>query len=119
MATTIRKPRTRRARSPVRKRGSRRGIERAGLALGEGVARSTDGQDELRVGRIVLELFTQMTDVDVDRLLVLVECLVVAHQLDQLAPTEDASGTRCKMAQDLELGRGQREAPVTALDAAP
>ena len=54
-------------------------------ALGEGVADTADRQDERRRGGIVLDLVAQVADVDVDRLLVLVEGLVVAEQLEQLA----------------------------------
>lgn len=57
---------------------------RAGLALalGEGVADATDRHYEGRHGRIVLDLVAEMADVDVDRLLVLVEGLVVAEELE-------------------------------------
>ena len=55
-------------------------------ALGELVAGAPDGQDELRHRRVVLDLVAQVAHVDVDRLLVLVERLVVAQQLEQLAP---------------------------------
>src|SRR5207245_2867593 len=44
-------------------------------ALGELVAGAADGQDELRQGRVVLDLVPQVGHVDVDRLLVLVERL--------------------------------------------
>ena len=54
-------------------------------ALGEGVADTSDRQHEHRRRRIVLDLVAQMAHVDVDRLLVLVERLVVAQQLEQLA----------------------------------
>ena len=55
--------------------------------------------------RVVLDLVAQVADVDVDRLLVLVERLVVAQQLEQLAAREDATGPGGEVAQDLELGR--------------
>ena len=54
-----------------------------------------------------------MADVDVDRLLVLVQSLVVAHELQQLPPREDATRFRRQVAQDLELGGGQADALVT------
>src|SRR5829696_2163051 len=50
-------------------------------ALGEGVADTADRQDEGRRGRIVLDLLPKVAHVDVDRLLVLVERLVVSQQL--------------------------------------
>src|SRR5207253_7458602 len=86
--------------------------------FGERVTGAADGEDERRIGRVVLELFAQVADVHVDRLLVLVERLVVADQLEQLAATENAARLACEMAQDLELRRGQAEPAVTTLDAA-
>ena len=56
---------------------------------------------------------------DVDGLLVLVERLVVAQQLEQLGAGVDPAGARGEVAQDLELGRGQADPPVAALDAPP
>src|SRR5215471_4232151 len=73
-------------------------------ALGEGVTDTTHRQDEGRRRRIVLDLVAQMGDVHVDRLLVLVEGLVVAQQLEQLGSGVDATRPRREMAQDLELG---------------
>src|SRR5689334_3478324 len=84
-------------------------------ALGELVAGSADGQDELRQRRIVLDLVAQVAHVDVDRLLVLVEGLVVAQQLEQLAAAEHAARALRKVAQDLELGGGQRNPARAAL----
>ena len=57
-----------------------------GSALGEGVAGTSNGQHEDRRRWIVLDLLAQVADVDIDRLLVLIERLVVAQQLEQLAP---------------------------------
>src|SRR5262245_60991260 len=86
-------------------------------ALGEGVADTTDREDEARCRRVGLDLLAQMADVDVDRLLVLVERLVVAQQLQELAAGVDPARPRGEMAEDLELGRGQRDASLAALDA--
>src|SRR6478752_7094905 len=58
-------------------------------ALGEGVADTPHRQDEGRRRRIVLDLVPQMADVDVDRLLILVERLVIAQQLEQLGAGVD------------------------------
>src|SRR5262245_61754618 len=58
-----------------------------------------------------------MADVDIDRLLVLVERFVVAEQLEELAAGVDAAGPRSEVAEDLELRRGEADAPVAALDA--
>ncbi len=60
--------------------------------LREGVAGAADGQDERRIPRIVLQLLAQVADVDVDGLLILVQCLVVADELQQLPPGEDPTG---------------------------
>ena len=56
---------------------------------------------------------------DVDGLLVLVERLVVAQQLEQLGARVDAAGTGGQVTQDLELGRCQADPPVATLDASP
>src|SRR3954452_20090613 len=58
-----------------------------------------------------------MAHVDVDGLLILVERLVVAQELEQLTPRVDAAGPRGEVAEDLELGRGQAPPPLAALDA--
>src|SRR5262245_42117988 len=71
-------------------------------ALGEGVADTAHRLDERRRGGIVLDLVAQVAHVDVDRLLVLVERLVVAKQLEQLAPRVHPAGARGEMAEDLE-----------------
>src|SRR3954453_17912287 len=86
--------------------------------LGELVAGAADGQDELRQGRVVLDLVPKVGHVDVDRLLVLVERLVVTEQLEQLPAREDPAGARGEVAQDLELGGGQPDPPVPTLDSA-
>src|SRR3954453_13382171 len=88
-----------------------------GLPLGERVAGATDGQDECGFGWIVLDLFAEVTDVDVDGLLVLVERFVVAHQLEQLAAREHAARPRGEVTQDLELGSRQADPSRAALHA--
>src|SRR6188472_2237091 len=106
-----------------RSRRSRRGrrTRRSGgrSALGECVTDTSDRQDERRCGRVVLDLVAQMADVDVDGLLVLVERLVVAQQLEQLGARVDAPGARRQVTEDLELGGGQADPPVATLDAPP
>src|SRR5215218_5936914 len=74
-------------------------------ALGELVARAAHREDELGQGGIVLDLVAQVAHVDVDRLLVLVQRLVVTEQLEELAAAEDPTRTAREVAQDLELGR--------------
>src|SRR5262249_11717779 len=88
-------------------------------ALGEGVPGAPDREDERGVARVVLELLAQVAHMDVDGLLVLVQRLVVAHQLQQLAAREDPAGTRREVAQDLELGGRERDAPGAPLDPPP
>ena len=53
-------------------------------AFGECVSGATDSQDECGRRRIVLDLVAEMADMDVDRLLVLVERLVITEQLQEL-----------------------------------
>jgi hypothetical protein len=97
--------------------GAATGAGTAGSALGEGVPDTSHRQDERGIGRVVLDLLAQVADVDVDRLLVLVERLVVAQQLEQLAAGVDAARAAGEVAQDLELGRGQADPAGAALDA--
>src|SRR5579863_6050435 len=88
---------------PSARRAKRVGFRRRS-ALGEGVTGTTHRQHEGRHRRIVLDLVAQMAHMDVDRLLVLVERLVVAQQLEQLAPRVDAPGSAGEVAEDLEFG---------------
>src|SRR5262245_37112343 len=85
--------------------GIRERVAPAVSALGEGVPDTSDRQDEGRDGGVVLDLVAQVADVDVDGLLVLIERLVVAEQLEQLGSRVDAPRSRGEVAQDLELGR--------------
>src|SRR5206468_8531141 len=71
----------------------------ASSALGEGVADSPHGQDERGRSGVVLDLLAQVADVDVDRLLILVERLVVAEELEQLGPRVDPAGSAGEMAE--------------------
>src|SRR5947208_921307 len=86
-------------------------------ALGEGVADSPHGQDEGGRGGIVLDLLAKVADVDVDRLLVLVERLVVAEELEELGPRVDPAGPAREMAEDLELRRREADPAGSALHA--
>src|SRR3954447_26001758 len=88
-------------------------------ALGEGVADTPHRQDERRGRRVVLDLVAQMAHVHVDRLLVLIERLVVAQELEQLRAGVDATWPRREVPQDLELRGCQADPAVAALDAPP
>src|SRR3954470_1755014 len=88
-------------------------------ALGEGVADTPHRQDERRGRRVVLDLVAQMAHVHVDRLLVLIEGLVVAQELEQLRAGVDATWPRREVPQDLELRGCQADPAVAALDAPP
>src|SRR5689334_14607026 len=94
-------------------------LPRGASALGEGVADTAHRLDERGRRRVVLDLVPEMADVDVDRLLVLVERLVVAEQLEQLAAGVDAAGSRGEVAEDLELRRREADPAVAALDTPP
>src|SRR5215208_4046890 len=86
-------------------------------ALGECVTDASNRHDERRSGGIVLDLVAEVAHVDVDRLLVLVERLVVAQELEQLAAGVDAARPRREVAEDLELRRRQADPTLPALDA--
>src|SRR5664280_939487 len=123
-ATTMSVSRARNDRGTMRprRRTPRRGASAWPLtpgasALDERVPDSPHGQDEDRRRRVVLDLLAKVADVDVDRLLVLVERLVVPQELQQLAPRVDAPGAGGEMPQDLELGRREVDLAACALDA--
>src|SRR5664279_4527456 len=105
-----------RGRSRLSQLRIRRRTVRFWSALGEGVTGTSNGQHEHRHRRVVLDLLAQVADVDVDRLLVLVQGLVVAQQLEQLPARVDPAGTAGQVAQDLELGGGQGDPALAALD---
>ena len=113
---TVSRPRNVRGMSRRMRRTGRDRRSTGRSALGERVAHATDRQDEGRRRRIVLDLLAQVADVDVDGLLVLVEGLVVAQQLQELAAGVDAARPGGEVAQDLELGRGEADPSGAALD---
>src|SRR6187431_2744764 len=106
-----------RGRSRRNRRGSRARRSTGRSALGEGVTDTSHRQNEHRCRRVVLDLVSQVADVDVDGLFVLVERLVIAQQLEQLGAGVDATGAAGKVPQDLEFGRRQADPAVAALDA--
>src|SRR6187200_1585004 len=108
-----------RGRSRRKRRGRPMRRSETSSALGECVADTSDRQNESRRSGVVLDLVAQMAHVDVDGLLVLVERLVVAQQLEQLGARVDAAGAGGQVAEDLELGRCQADPPVSTLDASP
>src|SRR3954447_24434078 len=105
----------------VRRNGRRRPApprdRSSASALAEGVAGTTNRHHELRRAGIVLDLVAQVADVDVDRLLILVERLVVTKELEELATGEDAARATGEVAEDLELGGRQADPPVAAENA--
>src|SRR5689334_2458854 len=86
-------------------------------ALGECVPDTADGLDEGWMRRVVLELVAKVAHVDVDGLLVLVQRLVVAEQVQELAAGVDAAGLAREVPKDLELRRGQADAAIASLHA--
>src|SRR4029078_6337157 len=93
----VRRPWNVRGRSR-RNRPGRRARRSTGLSsLREGVADTPHRQDECRRRRIVLDLVPQVADVDVDRLLVLVERFVIAQQLEQLQAGGDPARPRSEV----------------------
>src|SRR4029079_18472366 len=119
MKAPVRRPWNVRGRSRRSRSGTRERRCAGRSALGEGVADTSHRQDERGRRRVVLDLVAQMADVDVDGLLVLVERLVIAQQLEQLGARVDAGGARRQMTEDLALGGGQAAPPVATLDAPP
>src|SRR3954454_7510479 len=81
----------------------------------EAVPHASFGQDHLRVRRILLELLTQVADVDVDRSLVAV-LRVAEHVLEQFRAREDAARLTRERQQDLELEEGQLHGIAFDLD---
>ena len=106
---TVSRPWNVRGMSRRSRRGSRNRRRPDASALGEGVADTPHRQDEGGHRRVVLDLLAQMADVDVDGLLVLVERLVVAQELEQLGTRVDPPGSRREVTEDLELGRRQAD----------
>src|SRR5215470_1133967 len=88
---TVRRPWNVRGINRRSRAGNRDEDAPAASALGEGVPDTSDRQDEGGDGGVVLDLVAQVAHVDVDRLLVLVERLVVAQQLQQLGAGVHAS----------------------------
>src|SRR6185369_11245504 len=66
----------------------------------------------------VLDLVAQMAHMDIDRLLVLIERLIVAQQLEQLAARVDPTRPRSEVTEDLEFRGSERDPPRSALHAA-
>src|SRR3954465_7159630 len=114
----VRRPWNVRGRSRRNRPGMRARRSTGRSALGEGVPDTPHRQDEHRRRRVVLDLVPQVADVDVDRLLVLVEGLVVAQELEQLGAGVDPPGSRGEVSEDLEFGRRQAHPAVATLDPA-
>src|SRR5688572_5169898 len=111
----------RRWKTAARPRGRWRrpvGSGRSASVFGEGIPDAPHRRDVAGLGRIWLDLVSDMADVDVDRPLVLLErVVVVAHQLEQLAPRVDAARSGREVSEQVELCR--READALAVAAHP
>src|SRR5438093_764215 len=103
--------------APVSRAWNECGTNRS--ALGKRVPDAADRLDEGRVRRVVLELVAEVAHVDVDRLLVLVEGLVVAEQVEELGTRIDPPGAAREVPQDLELGRREADPALAPLDPPP
>src|SRR4029078_6023936 len=78
--------------------------------LAECIAHAPHRLDVARLGGIRLDLGADVADVHVDRPLVGLQCLVIADELQQLAARVDTARAARQVAQQVELGRGQRDA---------
>src|SRR5215208_1597082 len=85
-----------------------------GSVFAECIAHAPHRPDVARLGGIGLDLVANVADMNVDGPLVGLQRLIVADQLQQLGAGVDATRATGHMAQQVELGRGQRDAlPVT------
>src|SRR2546425_9669217 len=98
------------ARAMTRRTSRRRKKPVVALLLGEGIPDPTQRHDVARLGGIRLDLFADVADVDVDGSLVLLQGVVVAHELEQLPPGVDPAGAAGEMPEQVELGGGERDA---------
>ena len=80
-------------------------------------SRARDGEQDLRVAGLVLDLLAQSADVHVDRLLVVELGVVPPDVLDELGATEHLTGVPGEEHQQAELDRRQVDLPVAALTA--
>src|ERR1700729_1119290 len=69
------------------------------------VAHASDGEDELRVGRVRFDLGPQTADMDVDQPPV-AEVVVAPHPFEQLLPAQHLARVLGQLAQKPELGAG-------------
>src|SRR5438477_818783 len=74
------------ASASTRRTSRRRRKPVVALLLGEGIPDPAQRHDVARLGGIRLDLFADVADVHVDGSLVLLQCFVVAHELEQLSP---------------------------------
>src|SRR4051794_4981567 len=84
-----------------------------GSRVAEAVADTTDGEDQLRLARIALELLAQVADVDVDRARLAV-VRASPEPLEQHLPRVHPARVRGEYPQELELD--VRELDGAALD---
>src|SRR5262245_60118147 len=118
MRRRARPPRSRSAQSRSSS-GCRRGASSHGYgAVPEPVAGSADGEDELGIARVALDLLAQMADVDVDRPRLAVVG-APADPLEQLPSREDDARLGSEQREELELDERQLDRRSAYLDRAP
>src|SRR5919106_1377648 len=110
--------RARRRRSPPRRRQVVRGSRREPSLRPEAISRAPNGQDQLGVAGITLDLLAQVPDVHVDRPRLSVVG-AAAQALEQLAPREYDARARGEEREHLELDERQLDGLAADLDRAP
>src|SRR5207245_8905513 len=106
------------ARAMTRRTSRRRKKPVVALLLGEGIPDPTQRHDVARRGGIRLDLFADVTDVDVDGSLVLLKRVVVAHELEQLSPGVRPARAAREVPEQVEFGGGEADAIAVARHAA-
>src|SRR5687767_14608617 len=93
--------------------------ERTGLfSVRELVANTPDGQHELRIVRVLLDLCTEPVDVGINRPIVAFVG-VIPNFFEQVLSREDAAGIRSEQSQQVKLFWGEFNMPITNCHLAP
>src|SRR5687768_11174423 len=96
------------------RRTFRRWSSPRGSILAECIAHAPDRPDVARLGGIRFDLVANVADVHVDRPLVGLQRLVVAHQLEELRSRVHPPGAASEVPEEVELGGRQRDALAVA-----